>query len=223
MGDVIDLVIYRYTMGTKYPHETLKISSKDRWLVGGLTWFKDPGTHRVYATKNGKRVFLKELLTGEGGTWIHANGDPLDYTRTNLIKCDTNVRTIKRTRGSSKHVGVCHVPGRKKPWKATLSGKLVGYFATEDEAVLERLKIINSKHPMVQFVPAQVPFEREMDETVHGPSDMYAPPQTAGGVPDTYADLDDIETHRPDFTPVFMGYDMTRVSEFAKIPPPNFP
>ena len=220
MGDVIDLVVYRYSMGDKYPLETLKISSKDRWLVAGLTWFKDPGTHRVFATRNGKRVFLKEILKKEGGTWIHANGDPLDYTRTNLIKSDTNVRTIKRTRGSSKYVGVCYVPGRKKPWKATLSGKLLGYFETEDEASLERIKIINSKHPMVQFVPARVPFEHEMDEGVQGPSDMYAPPQTAGGVPDTYTDLDDIDVRRPDFAPFTMGYDLTRVSTFVKIPPP---
>ena len=76
MGDVIDLVVYRYSMGDKYPLETLKISSKDRWLVAGLTWFKDPGTHRVFATRNGKRVFLKEILKKEGGTWIHANADP---------------------------------------------------------------------------------------------------------------------------------------------------
>ena len=218
MGDVMDLVVYRYYMGDKYPYETLKISSKDRWLVGGLTWFKDPGTHRVYATKNGKRVFLKEVLTGEGGTWIHANGDPLDYTRINLVKTDTNVRTIKRTKGSSKYVGVCHVPGRKKPWKATLSGKLIGYFVTEDEAVLERLKTIHSKNPMVQFVPAQIPFEREMDEC---PSGMYAPPQTRGGVPDAYTELDDIENIRADFAPTYTGYDLTRVSTFAKIPPPD--
>lgn len=220
MGDVIDMVVYRYSMGEKYPHATLKISSKDRWLVSALTWFMDPGTHRVFATRNGKRVFLKEVLKKEGGTWIHANGDPLDYTRSNLIKSDTNVRTIKRTRGSSKHVGVCHVPGRKKPWKATMSGKLIGYFGTEDEAFLERIKIINSKHPMVQFVPANVPFEREMDEWAQGPSDMYAPPQTAGGVPNAYTDLDDAETRRPDFEPQFMGYDLTRISTFAKIPPP---
>jgi hypothetical protein len=133
-----ELVVYRYIDGVKQPIEVLKISKEDQSSVSEYTWFKDPNTLRIYATIEGRRVFLKEVLTGEGGTWIHLNGDPLDYTRANLVKTNSNVRTIKRTEGSSKHVGVCYVPGRKKPWKATLSGKLIGYFATEDEAVQSR-------------------------------------------------------------------------------------
>ena len=215
----MELDVHKYVGGVRTLLETVKISREDRLGLACLTWYKDPDTLRVYATRKGRRVFLKEVIKGEKGPWVHANGDPRDYTRNNLIRADRNVRTIKRTEGTSKFVGVCHVPGRKKPWKGVLAGKLLGYFETEEAAADARLKALNDKNPMVNFVPACIPFEEEMDQE-EGSGTLHVPNQVAGGVPDAYLDLDDMETVRPDFSPYTMGYDSVRISTFVKVPPP---
>jgi hypothetical protein len=111
-----------------------------------LKWFQHATTHQVFATFSGERVYLQDIIKEYKGPWVHINGDPWDFTNKNLVKVTTNIRTIKRKSGTAGVVGVCFVKSRNR-WKATLSGKLIGYFKTEEDAAAARLKKVLTSSP----------------------------------------------------------------------------
>ena len=112
-----------------------------------LKWFQHATTHQVFATFSGERVYLQDIIKEYKGPWVHINGDPWDFTNKNLVKVTTNIRTIKRKNGTAGVVGVCFVKSRNR-WKATLSGKLIGYFKTEEDAAAARLKKVLTSSPI---------------------------------------------------------------------------
>jgi hypothetical protein len=101
----------------------------------------------VFTTFNGQRVYLQDVIKGERGPWVHINGDPWDFREENLVK--SMARTVKRSDATSTEVGVCFVASRSKgkAWKVTISGKLLGYFKTEEEAVAARRDRIKNPLP----------------------------------------------------------------------------
>ena len=210
------LEIHRYVDGVRTVLRTVNVSLQDyntRRLCD-YTWYEHPGTHRVFATYAGKLVYLQDVIKGEKGPWIHINGDPSDFTNRNLVKNDANLRTVKRSRGTSKAVGVCYVERRKR-WKATISGRLIGYYKTEEEAIQARNKEVRSLNPMMNFV-------REGTDP-EGPSGMVCKPGTAGGRPDAYTDPDDIDA-MPDLEVVSYGTVIIKDRDYWKeIPPPKTP
>lgn len=163
-------------------------------------WFQHATTHQVFATHTAERVYLQDIIKKCKGPWVHVNGDPWDFTNKNLVKVTPNIRTIKRKSGTSRAVGVCFVESRNR-WKATLSGKLIGYFKTEEEAAAARLKKVLTLSPMIKFV-------RE-GENPDGKSGMHNPKtdQEQVGKPDAYLDLDDVEDIEISTCPYTLGTD----------------
>ena len=122
--------------------------------VHGHTWYQHAKTYQVFTTVQGQRVYLQDVIKGERGPWVHINSDPWDFREENLVK--TTARTVKRSEATSTEVGVCFVASRSKgkAWKVTISGKLVGYFKTEEEAVAaRRSRIVNPPPPPPETNP----------------------------------------------------------------------
>lgn len=208
--------IYRYRCGIQEILCQVKVSPADFLRVQMYSWYQHKQTKQIFATYVGKRIYLQDVIKKEKGPWIHVNGDPLDYTSGNLVKSTTVIKTIKRKEGTAKIVGVCYV-ARRDRWKATISGKLIGYFKTEEEASAARLKKILTLNPMVKFVPEGTDPD--------GPSGMTNGIQytVTGGKPDSYLDLDEVEeTPLPPF-PCESGLIIIKDSDYWKsIPPPSF-
>jgi len=176
-----------------------KVDHMDFWTAtSNHKWFQHARTHQVFATHTGQRVYLQDVIKGRKGPWAHLNGDPWDFTNKNLVEVSTNIRTVKRKHGTSSKVGVCFVERRNR-WKATLSGNLIGYFKTEDEATVARLKRVLTLNPMIKFV-------RE-GENPNGKTGMHNPntDQVQGGKPDAYLDTDDAEDAEIPLTPYKIG------------------
>ena len=208
------LDIHRYVNGIRTVLRTVNVSLQDYHTkrLCEYTWYEHPKTHQVFATYAGKRVYLQDIIKGAKGPWIHINGNPSDFTNRNLVKNDENLRTVKRTQGTAKVVGVCFVKRRNR-WKATISGKLIGYYKTEEEATWARIKGVRALNPMIQFVPEGTDPD--------GPSGVLVAQGTEGGRPDAYVDLDDIES-MPNLEPVSDGMPIIRDRDYWKaIPPPR--
>ncbi len=208
------LEIYRYLDGVRTVLKTVQVSvtALQGKCLCKYTWYEHAKTHQIYATHAGKRVYLQDVIKApEKGPWIHINGDPNDFRDQNLVKTATNIRTVKRTKSTSKTVGVCYVERRNR-WKATLSGKLLGYYKTEEEAAHVRNKEVRSLNPMIQFVPEGTDPD--------GPSGMKSY-GTEGGRPDVYVDQDDAES-LPNLEPVSYGTIVIKDRDYWKaIPPPD--
>jgi hypothetical protein len=172
------------------------------------TWYKHPQKHQIYATAlNGKRCYLQDIVMfPEKGRWVHANGDPWDFCKNNLVN---GTAETTKTKGTSKTVGVCYVKSRDR-WMSTIGRKLIGYFKTEEEATEARVRALTRDDLMERFV--------KEGENPHGLTGM----QTYGieaGVPDAYIDLDDVES-RPIVTEVPVRRpDVHNV--YTTIPPPS--
>jgi hypothetical protein len=185
-------------------------------VTSNYKWFQHARTHQVFATHTAQRVYLQDVIKGRKGPWAHVNGDPWDFTNKNLVEVTTNIRTVKRKNGTARAVGVCFVESRNR-WKATLSGKLIGYFKTEAEATGARLKKVLSLNPMVKFV-------RE-GENPGGKTGMHNPntDHAQGGKPDAYLDPDDAEEAEIPRVPYKIGTDFLefdRRPTWAAIPHP---
>jgi hypothetical protein len=185
-------------------------------VTSNYKWFQHARTHQVFATHTAQRVYLQDVIKGRKGPWAHVNGDPWDFTNKNLVEVTTNIRTVKRKNGTARVVGVCFVESRNR-WKATLSGKLIGYFKTEAEATGARLKKVLSLNPMVKFV-------RE-GENPDGKTGMHNPntDHAQGGKPDAYLDPDDAEEAEIPRVPYKLGTDFLefdRRPTWAAIPHP---
>ena len=185
-------------------------------VTSNYKWFQHARTHQVFATHTAQRVYLQDVIKGRKGPWAHVNGDPWDFTNKNLVEVTTNIRTVKRKNGTARVVGVCFVESRNR-WKATLSGKLIGYFKTEAEATGARLKKVLSLNPMVKFV-------RE-GENPGGKTGMHNPntDHAQGGKPDAYLDPDDAEEAEIPRVPYKIGTDFLefdRRPTWAAIPHP---
>ena len=210
------LEIHRYVDGVRTVLKHVTVSTRDyqEKMLCGYTWYEHPETHQIFATRLGKRVYLQDVIKGSKGPWIHLNGDPHDYTSKHLIKADTPVRTVKRRVTTSGTVGVCYVERRDR-WKATLSGKLIGYYKTEEEAKAARLRKLLALNPMIKFVPAGTDPD--------GRTGMRARQCDVieGGRPDVYVDQDDAES-LPNLEPVSYGSEPIKDMDFWKaIPPPD--
>jgi hypothetical protein len=209
--------IWRYDNGIKTLLHVAQVNTRDsiNCNLPMYTWYQHARTNQVFATSSGKRVYLQDIIKGGKGPWVHANGNPLDFTNSNLIKVARNVRTVKRSEATSKSVGVCFV-ARRNRWKATLSGKLIGYFKTEEEAAKARVREVLTLSPMIQFI-------REGTDP-DGPTGMnnciiY---HAEGGRPDAYMDPDDVEATPLEQYPVTWGSEPTRDRDYWKsIPPPD--
>jgi len=211
------LPIHKYENGKVSVIHKVKISPGDFVRLNVYRWFEDSISHQVFTTQDGKRVYLqnviKDLKDPKNDRWIHLNGDKSDYRRENLIEVNKSFRTIKNKENSSKTVGVCYVKSRDR-WKATLSNKLLGYFKTENEACHARLKSLLLSNPMIKFVP-----EGSDPDGIH---EMHVPvTYTEYGKPDTYFDLDDVETYPMVYTHSVLGSDSLKYKEYISIPPPN--
>lgn len=207
--------VYRYMYGVRDILCQVKVSPLDFLRVQMYTWYQHKKTHQVYATYAGERVYLQDIIKKEKGPWIHANGDALDYTTGNLVKSATTIKTVKRREGTAKTVGVCYV-ARRDRWKATISGKLIGYFKTEEEASAARLKKVLTLNPMVKFVPEGTDPD--------GPSGMTNGIQypTSGGRPDSYMDIDQVEETPLLSSPCASGVIIIKDADYWKaIPPPS--
>ena len=131
-----------------------------------------------------------------------------------MIKADTPVRTVKRRVTTSGTVGVCYVERRDR-WKATLSGKLIGYYKTEEEAKAARLKKLMTLNPMIKFVPEGTDPNGRTGMRVRQCDTIE------GGRPDVYVDQDDAES-LPNLEPVTYGSEPIKDRDFWKaIPPPD--
>ena len=208
------LEVYRYVNGIRTLFKHVTVSTRDHQLkmLYSYTWYEHPKTHQIFATKLGKRVYLQDVIKGSKGPWIHVTGDPHDYVH--LVKTDTPIRTVKRREATSGTVGVCYVQRRSR-WKATLSGKLIGYYKTEEEASQARLKALLALSPMVKFVPEGTDPD--------GPSGMKARATDTieGGRPDVYVEQDDAES-LPNLEPVSYGTPIIKDLDYWKaIPPPD--
>lgn len=209
------LEIYRYVDGIRTLMKHVKVSTHDfnQKTLCNYTWYEHPKTHQVFATRLGKRVYLQDVIKGSKGPWIHVNGDPDDYTSAHLIKFDTPIRTVKRRVTTSGTVGVCYVERRDR-WKATLSGKLIGYYKTEEEAVAARLRKLVTLNPMIKFVPEGT------DPDGRTGMKARATDTIEGGRPDVYVDQDDAES-LPNLEPISYGSQTIKDRDFWKsIPPP---
>ena len=212
------IMIWRYVDGIRTMLHGAQVSTRsilDRNLAQ-YTWFQHAKTHQVFATSRGKRVYLQDVIKGSKGPWTHVNGDPWDFREENLVK--SAVRTVKRTEASSRAVGICHVPSREKgkAWKATLAGKLVGYFKTEEDAMKARLKALITLSPMIKFVPEGTDPD--------GPSGMKdrTTYRAEGGRPDAYLDADDVEDTPVSQYPFTWGSEPIKDRDYWKtIPPPG--
>lgn len=210
------LEVHRYVEGVRTVLKHVTVSTRDyqEKMLSGYTWYEHPETHQIFATRLGKRVYLQEVIKGAKGPWIHLNGDPHDYTSAHLIKADTPVRTVKRRVTTSGTVGVCYVERRDR-WKASLSGKLIGYYKTEEEAKTARLRKLIGLNPMIKFVPEGTDPD--------GRTGMRARQSDAieGGRPDVYVDQDDAES-LPNLEPVSYGSGPIKDENFWKaIPYPD--
>jgi hypothetical protein len=129
---------------TSRGHEFL-ISDQDAELVLPHRWHT---TSCGYVASNIKQpgggykhVRLHRLLMGvtDERDWVdHVNGDPLDNRRENLRICTRlqNAANQRPRRGASspyRGVTLTHV-GRPKPWRATVRGRIVGHFPTQEAA-----------------------------------------------------------------------------------------
>lgn len=210
------VTVWRYVDGIRTALHDAQVSAHcvSGRNLGHFMWFQHGKTHQVFATDSGKRVYLQDVIKGDKGPWVHVNGDPWDFRSQNLVK--STVRTVKRTESSSRAVGVCHIEGRKKPWKVTFSGKYLGYFETEEEAINARLKALITLSPMIKFVPEGT--------NPDGPSGMKdrAPYRAEGGRPDAYMDLDDVEATPVTQYPFINGTPTIKDRDYFKaIPPPK--
>lgn len=182
------ITVWRYQEGIRMPLHQVLVTERDNLIrrLPVYKWYQHSHTHQIYSTFNGGRVYLQDVIKGEKGPWVHANGDPLDFRSDNLVKTTTNIRTVKRKPATSRSVGVCFVESRNR-WKATLSGKLIGYFKTEEEAAQARVKKVLTLNPMMKFIPEGTDPD--------GPAGMKNRQQykVEGGRPDAYLDLDDVE------------------------------
>ena len=208
------LEVYRYINGirTLLKHVTVATRDYNTKMLGSYTWYEHPNTHQIFATKLGRRVYLQDIIKGVKGPWIHVTGDPHDYAH--LVKAEGPIRTVKRRVTTSGTVGVCYVERRNR-WKATISGKLIGYYKTEDDASHARLKALMALSPMIKFVPEGT--------DPYGLSGMKARPVDTieGGRPDVYVDPDDAES-LPNLEPVSYGTPIIKDLDYWKaIPPPN--
>jgi hypothetical protein len=208
------LEIYRYVDGVRtiLKHVTVSTLEYNMKMLCSYIWYEHPKTHQIFATKLGKRVYLQDVIKGSKGPWIHVTGDPNDYVH--LVKSDAPVRTVKRRVATSGTVGVCYVERRNR-WKATLSGKLIGYYKTEEEASKSRLKALMALSPMMKFVPEGTDPD--------GRTGMRARPcdTIEGGRPDVYVDQDDAES-LPNLDPVSYGSEPIKDLDYWKaIPPPD--
>jgi hypothetical protein len=152
---------------------------------------------------------------GSKGPWVHVNGDPWDFRNENLAKVNRGIRTVKRSNKTSVAVGVCFVASRNR-WRANISGKLIGYFKTEKEAIDARLKELRGLSPMIKFVPEGTDPD--------GPTGMKTRTSynAEGGRPDAYLDLDDVETTPLAQVPVSYGMEPIKDRDYWKtIPPPD--
>jgi len=207
------LPIHRYENGKASVIRRVKISPIDSVILNTYKWFEHPKTHQIFATCDGKRTYLQNMIKEHtNGRWVHINGDKSDYRRGNLIEVSKSFRTVKNKENSSKTVGVCYVKSRDR-WKATLSNKLLGYFKTEQEACHARLKSLLLSNPMINFI-------REGTDP-NGPNEMHIPiSYSEYGKPDAYFDLDDVEMY-PMVTHSVLGSDTVKHKEFVAIPPPR--
>lgn len=140
-----------HAWGTLTRGYVVLVSPEDaRFLEANWYAFINPAGN-VYAAKKMStgHQYLHRSILGTVGTRIevdHANRNGLDDRRPNLRKASKAENAINRRKKpgcSSSFKGVTFVNRRRplrKPWVARFQRKILGYFATEQEAGAEYLK-----------------------------------------------------------------------------------
>lgn len=123
---------------------TTLVSDRDFARVSKLNWHASVTTHSVYArhsvskgTDRGKVIYLHRFILGVTSPKVevdHRNGNGLHNNRRNLRKSShaQNLSNRGKTKANtSGHKGVYWAgTGRRKPWRACLAKKTLGYFVT---------------------------------------------------------------------------------------------
>lgn len=120
--------------------EDIEIVRDRRWYLSTKGYAMSRGSVRMH------RLILG-IPKGDPRLVDHINGDRLDNRRDNL-RCVTPAQSAQNRgdhRGTSWHRGVMFEPGRQssKKWRAQVKvgGRVYsGYFATEQEAVLQAIQ-----------------------------------------------------------------------------------
>lgn len=134
--------------------QTAIVDVEDFARVSALAWHAggEPGTNVFYARrivqKNHVRttISMHNFVLRYAGLIDHINHNSLDNRKCNLRRCTVkqnvgNIRFSLRGKPKSGYLGVGFFnfmsngyTFRRKPWRARIGKKLIGYFATAEEA-----------------------------------------------------------------------------------------